>query len=841
MLKHHILTILRQLYKRRLNSSISLLSLTVGLTIFCLIVLQVRHELSYNSHWDDAEQVYRITHKLGGTNATLPPSANFSPELVLNITNFIDDSVVAYAEISSLTSSVENSEDEQEVVLTLADKAFLEVFALPIVAGSMDAVMDTPGFIALDSETAEQWFGDAEAAIGKRFTLGGDQVVFLVPTFVPAQPTEFEVAAVYTLPQPLSRSTQFQAIVANNAYSQNLRASVDGNKIVNLNLWVKLKEGVTPEAVNTQLDHYLDDYLINTRENIDLRGGRYSDLFDFKLQPLEDIYFSQGMNEVPNGDRTRLLAFGVVALLVLLAGSSNVISLGLAAALERRQEVGVRKAVGALQQSVMLQFMGEALILSLVALIPTVLLVSLLHRAFANLLSISGMPDPGPVEIAMMALICLCVGLINGMYPALILSRVRPVAALKSTAAQSRMRRSNLRSLLVAGQFCFAIVLLVVTLGLNLQLWVTRNQPLGFDAKNLAVASVNLELLQARSDIVVALANELSSVPGIRAVSPMIFVPAIGAGPATAGLALVNTQQDREGVPIKAMPFKPGLFDLLGIPLLAGRDLHADTDVIRPPPPGSQEQPVRRVIINRTALKALEFTEPNEVIGKRYFQLNDNGTRRSYFPLEVVGVVEDSMLTSVRERPGAQFYSLDPASGLTVLLRYDDAVAATIANRVSEVAQEVTGEPIELIFLDQRLAQAFAEEQRESRLLLLCAGLALFLSCVGLYGLVSVALKAQVKEIGVRKVLGASTLGVVGTFLSRFSVPVLVANLIAWPLAVYAVFSWIARFPYQLDKIWLLPLCLGTTALVLLIAWITVGGLAFRAASTRPVKSLRYE
>jgi putative ABC transport system permease protein len=466
----------------------------------------------------------------------------------------------------------------------------------------------------------------------------------------------------------------------------------------------------------------------------------------------------------------------------------------------------------------------------------------LLHPAFANLLSISEMPDPGPVEIAMMALICLCVGLINGIYPALVLSRVKPVAVLKSVAAQSRLRRFNLRSLLVAGQFCFAIILLVVTLGLNLQLWVTRNQPLGFDVKNLALANVNFELLKTRNDIGVVFANELSTVPGISAVSPMLFVPAITNGSFGPNVALVNTQQDSEGVPIKGIPVQPGLFDLLGIPLLAGRDLNAGSDVMPPPQPESQEPPpVRRVIINRTALKALAFTEPNDVIGKQYYQLNDNGARRAYVPIEIVGVVEDSMLSSVRERPGAQFYYMESFAGGMVLLRYDDTAASTIAKRVSDVAQEVTGAPIELTFLNERVAQVFSEEQRESRLLLMCTGLALFLSCVGLYGLVSVALKTQVKEIGVRKVLGASTFGVVKTFLSRFSVPVFTANLIAWPVAAYSVFAWIERFPYQLEKIWLLPICLAATALVLLIAWITVGVLTFRAASTPPVRSLRYE
>jgi len=790
MLKHHLLTILRQLNKRRLYAGISLLSLTVGLTVFCLIVLHVRHELSFNAGWPEAERIYRLTHKQGGTGATLPPSQGFSPEFTLNITNYIGDFVDAYAEVTSLSSLIEDIDSEQGLQLKIVEPPFLEIFQPPVLAGSLETVMQAPGFIALERAAAERLYGSVDAAMGKTIELSGARVIFSVPGFQPGQPTSFEVAAVFEQPETVSSATRLESLAPKNDYSLNLFPSVQGIRNLGLNLWVKLPEGMDPETVNTQLDRYLDEYLITTRTNTELRGGTYSELFDFKLQPLSDVYFSQGMNEFPNGDRTRLLTFGVVALLVLVAGSSNVVSLGLAAAMERRREIGIRKAVGALQQSVMAQFIGEALVLSLLALVPTVALVHLLHGAFANLLSITSMPDPGLVEIALMTAICVSVGLLNGLYPALVLARVKPVAVLKAGSVHSRMRRFNLRGLLVMAQFCFSVVLLVVTLGLYVQLWVTRNQPLGFDVDNLAVASVNFDMLRTRPDLGPVFANELATVPGISASSPILSMPGrANEGPPT--MALVNTQQDAEGVPIKSMAFKPGLFELLGIPLLAGRDLDPVSDLVRPPEPAAQPTPpttppLRRALINRSALNALGFTDPLVAVGKTYYLLSDTGARRSYTPFEVIGVVEDSMLASVRERTGAEFYYLEGFGGGNVLFRYDAAAAADIQERVNAVAQEVTGAPTQTVFIDDRIAEAFTEEQRESRLLLMCAGLALFLSCVGLYGLVSVALKTQVKEIGVRKVLGASTLSVVKTFLSRFSVPVLLANLIAWPVAAYS-------------------------------------------------------
>ena len=700
--------------------------------------------------------------------------------------------------------------------------------------------MADTGFIALELEQAVTLFGSAEAAMGERITLGGSLSFSSAPGFVAAQPTEFEVAALYRLPEPITRSTFFQGIVPDNAYSSRLLSSMNGNRSASANVWVKLAKGVAVDLVDEQLDRYLDEYLLHTRENLDLRGARYSDLFDFKLQALSDIYFGE-VPEQPSGNPVRLLTFSVVALLVLLAGCSNVVSLGLAAALERRREVGIRKAVGALQRDIMWQHLGESLALSLLALVPVVALVLLLHAPFANLLSVNTMPDPGAVEYLLMLGITLLVGLVNGLYPAFVLSRVKPVAVLKAQAAQTSFRKLNLRSVLVALQFCFSILLLVITLSLYLQLWVTRHQPLGLNAENLALASVNFDVLMSRADISDVLASELERVPGITGVSTIVTMPIIGSNTTPSPYEIVRTRQEDSGVKAQRVAFKPGLFALLDIPLLAGRELDAARDMLPPPASADDPLPVQNVIINRVAMNALRLADPQQAVGERFFSLFDYGSGATLSPIEIVGVVEDSMVRSIRQRPGAEFYYLEPFSGPQVLFRYEEAAEAEIAKRVSDVVLAVSGFASQPSFMEERLEQAFTQEQRESRLLLMCAALALALSCIGLYGLVSVALRTQVKEIGVRKVLGATTRSIVATFLKRFSVPVLLANLLAWPLAVYFVLRWIQQFPYQLDKAWLLPICLGTTAVVLLVAWLTVGALTWRAASARPVKSLRYE
>lgn len=839
MLKHYLLSTLRHLCKRRLYSFISLLSLTVGLSVFCLISLHVRHELSYNKNWQDAGLIHRMTHKQGGGLAQQPPTTAFSAEFILNLYDYLEEFVSGYSEVSTIHTPIEDDQSNRGLTVLIADAGFGDVFEMNVVAGSMTRVMEGSGFIALERSQAELHFGEHETAIGRNIKLSGPNYISSNPDFVPAQPTEFEVAAVYELPDPVSTSTRFQAIAPDNVHTQGVLPTVHGEPVSSINIWMKLKENVDPEQINTRLDSYLDDYLLYTRDDVDLQGKSYSELFDFHLQALTDIYLSREITETPGGDSVRLLTFSVVALLVLMAGSSNVISLGLAAVMERRREVGIRKSVGAEQRDIILQYMGEPILLALIALVPTVALVKAIHPAFANLLSITRMPAIGLPEIWLMSGIALFVGLVNGIYPALVLARVKPVAILKTQGVHPRGQSLNLRSLLVGLQFCFSLVLLIVTTGLYMQLNITRHQPLGLSVENVGSADINFQLLQTRSEIASVFANELSRLPDIEAVAPVLNTPLQSPG-TQIEYQLVDNQQEMQGVTVIRTPAKIGLFDLLEIPLLAGRHFDQSRDSNQNVQ-DSATPPVQNIIINRVALNALQYGSTNQVLGNRYFLLFDNGARRNYTPVEVIGVVEDSMLSSLKTRPSAEVFYLESFTGPSVLFRYDNTAGADIQQRVNDVALAVTDYPASVTFLEDQLNRAFEQEQRESRLLLMCAGLALFLSCIGLYGLVSVALRTQVKEVGVRKVLGASTAGVVLLFLKRFSLPVLLANLIAWPVAAYFVLQWIERFPYQLEKAWLLPICLGNSALVLVIAWLTVSGLTWQAASTRPVKSLRYE
>lgn len=209
----------------------------------------------------------------------------------------------------------------------------------------------------------------------------------------------------------------------------------------------------------------------------------------------------------------------------------------------------------------------------------------------------------------------------------------------------------------------------------------------------------------------------------------------------------------------------------------------------------------------------------------------------------MIGVVEDSMYLSLRRKPGAELYlNASSSSVFNILLKYEDAVGASIQQKINETWLRVVGRPLQnLSFIEPQLERAFVQEKTESRLLLICAVLALLLSSIGLYGMAAFTMGRRVKEVGVRKVLGSSVGAITKLFLWRFSRPILLANLLAWPIAVYFVLQWIEQFPYQLEKAWLLPICLSATLLVLLVALLTVGNLTAKAAAANPLRSLRYE
>jgi putative ABC transport system permease protein len=818
----------RNLLHHKVQSLISLASLAIGLAVFGFTFLYVKQELSYDRSWPDAERIHRLVIEqrgIPGLRDGLSTSvlARDYPGLMEYFAPQIDKAT----RLTVLGGRFKDSTTTNMAPLMLVDPEFLDIFQLEVVAGDLERALSGPGFIAVEESYA--------ATLGNNLA-PGDRVV--IASSYDGE-LEYEVAAIYRLPEDISVRFSLLTLMHESSLPLfgNRRAESWENRI---QVWLKLKPEVDTATFNDMQATYID-LAVTIYEEVLGAGKNINDFLFYRWQPITEIHFNPVDSEARTaGDPARVATFAIVGLLVLLVGCSNSVSLSLASAMERQREIGVRKTMGALPEDILRQHLGESVLFALIALVPAIALLELLLPAFQTLLPFVTQFDAGWDEYALLTFIACIVGLANGAYPALILSRVRPQAVLKTGSGSNLNSRLNLRSLLVGAQFCFASMLLIGTAALYLQLAVTRAQPLGFSAENLAILSLSD---QERANAA-ALGVELEKIPGVIRVVPWNTRPNPNF---TDAITLARQSSDIEGIETVVVFFFPGFFEIMNIPLLAGRIPDLVPDAVQPAQNGTTTQPQERPwIINRSAMQALGFASPEEAIEQVVFERNTE--RRtgqiSHTPVRIVGVVEDNMYMSLRRMPGPELYIQQAPDGYIpgLLVKYEEVIGDTLQERIQQTAQAVNAQRLQdLRFVEPELQAAFRQEQNESRLLLICGGLALLLACIGLYGLATFAIERRVKEVGVRKVMGASVLNIVALYLWRFSRPVFIANLLAWPFAIYFVLQWIERFPYQMEKSWLLPLCLGTALVVLLISLFTVSIITARAATANPVKSLRYE
>jgi putative ABC transport system permease protein len=829
------ITAFRNLLRHKVQSLINVASLALGLAVFGFTFLYVKQELSYDRAWPDADRIHRLVidqRELPGGRDGL--STSLIASVYPQIRDYFAPQIDKSTRLVNFAARFKGAPSTTMRSLLFVDSEFQDIFRLEVVAGDLGRALSGPGFIALEEGYA--------ATLGPGL-VPGEHVVIESITNVEL---EYEVAAIYRLPENISRALRFEQLILISDYSLPLFGAT-GQALSWENqtqAWLTLKPGITTENVNAMQSTFVAQ-TITTYDQALGPDRNISDYMFFRWQPVTDLHFNPLNSEAGSdtGDVARVITFALVGVLVLLVGCSNSVSLSLAGAMERRREVGIRKAVGALPADIRWQHLRESVLLVLLALIPAIAMLELLLPAYQNMLPFSATIDTGWKEYLLLALIAVGVGLANGIYPALMLSHVQPEAVLKAGPGKILKGGLNLRALLVGSQFGFASMLLIGTAALYLQLAITRSQPLGFDAEN--VVTLVLANEQDRTNAI-ALRTELAKVPGVLQVVPVSNM-ANDSGISVIGTnTLVRESGDANDVKAQMVVVDAGFFEIMHIPLLAGRafdPLHDNSTGQNSNPAQTQEL---HLVLNRAAVQALRFASPEAAVEQASFLrgVNPENGQTTHRPMRIVGVVEDNMYGSLRRRPGPEIYMLYPATEYFPLLtlKYEEAVENSLQERIQATAKSVTGQSLQnIVFAEQRLALAFIQEQNESRLLLICGGLALLLACIGLYGLAAFAIERRVKEIGVRKVMGASVKNIVVLYLWRFARPVLLANLIAWPVAAYFVIKWIERFPYQMEKSWLLPLCLGSAFSVLVIALVTVSIITIRAASAKPVQSLRYE
>jgi len=786
---HYIKTAWRKARREKAFAAINLAGLAVGLACGILTTLYVRHELSFDRHHARHDRVYRlVTGVRGGAYeaiAKVPGPWGLTarreiPEIE-EATRFVlmNEVLVGRGGIRSYERGG-----------VYADASVFDVFSFPLLRGDAATALARPGTVVVTESFARRFFGDADPVGGTlTFDTKDDYLVTGLMRDVPA-------ASHFT----------FDFLVSLETYANPMRDSWKWNQFYTYFL---LRDGASPEAVAARFPD-----LLGRNMTAEEASG-----YAVSLQKLTDIHLrSHLFREIePNADIANVYIFTAVALLILAIAGINFMNLTTARALARAKEVGVRKAVGASRAQLARQFLGESLLMSAAAFAASLGLAALLLPAFRPLagrsLALFGPSQAG--FIAAMAGLALAVGLAAGIYPAFVLSSFQPSAALRGQARG--LRGDSLRKGLVVFQFAASAFLLVATGIVGDQLRFVQGRRLGYDIDHLIVVPIREDGMRKGYETA---KRELLSVPGVVSASASGNLP---------GGSDWGIPYEAEGFsPDRLPPMRQLLVDqdfvaTYRFELASGRSFAFDhpTDA------------TAAVMLNEEAARQLGWADP---IGRTMAV-----PALSRGPSPVIGVLEDFHFRSLREKIGPIMLLVATPEMMTVVslrIRADNA-AATLAGLERKWRQLDPAHPFTFSFLDERFARLYERERRTGRLLLSVAGLAVFVACLGLFGLAAYAAGKRTKEIGIRKAVGASAGSIVVLLSKDFTKLIAIGYLAAVPAVIWLMSRWLESFAYR-TSIGIGPFAAAGLA-VLAAGWLAVGFQSYRAARANPTDALRYE
>jgi putative ABC transport system permease protein len=820
MLKNYLTIALRNLVKHKLYSAINIFGLAVGLACCIAIALFVRQELSYDTQWAHADRIWRITREFKGSNG------NASLRLATNAPQAGPLLEADFAEIEEmgrlmgtrvLVSRGETAFYEPE--FTAADQGFLGIFDFEFVRGEPAGALTEPFTLILTESLAQKYFGN-EDPLGQTLTVE-NQVELKVTGVIRDLPqtTHLELSMIASLPT-------FQALYGAR-FSENWGSN-------NFLTYIRLPEGYDIAQLEAQLPAFYTKHIAEDA----------TEWTQFHPQRLTSIHLHSNLdNEIgTNGSIGVVYTFGAVAAFLLIIACINFMNLSAARSMQRAKEVGMRKVLGAERRQLIFQFLGESILLCGIATLLAVALVELLLPVFATFigseLSFDYASDPR-VAGGLIAL-ALLVGLVAGSYPAFYISAFTPASVLKGDVTRGKSG-ALFRKGLVVTQFAISIALIIATGVVYSQMRFARQLDLGLNKEQ--VVTLAGSPTGGLGESYQAMKDEWLRLPGVVNVTASNLVPS---NQNTNGMGIRYEGGDPEGRGMPPLFVDFDFFETYEIALVAGRSFNqqfaSDRVVL---PTAETPQTTGNFILNELAARQAGWT-PEEALGK-WFELEicdgcDDGAVRG----EVVGVARDIHFSSIREAIKPVFYFVAPeklfgfpALGIASIRVRPENLDATLAAIDATWQKFLPDQPVVRSFLDDRFEALYQNERRQGQVFLFFALLALLVACLGLFGLAAFTTETRTKEIGVRKVMGGSVWDIVKLLTWELSKLVLLANLIAWPVAWFLMRRWLENFAYRID---LGPMVfLGAAVMALLVAWVTVGALAARAATSRPILALRYE
>jgi putative ABC transport system permease protein len=807
MFRNYLVVAFRNLKRSPGYTLINAAGLAVGMAAFILILLFVRSEVTYDVHHDRSEDVYRVVLDaavMGQEIKTTNTSAPLAPTLLAEYPE-----VESAARIDSYTQVLVEYQSKKftETNFFLADSSLFEILEMGLVSGDSESALSRPLTIVISVEMSQKYFG-SENPIGKFLRVDDEDVFEITGVFRQSENrSHFNpdfIGSFVTLAEADS------PIWLNNTYFTYVRLAPQTD--------IDSFESKLDELVKKYVGPQVQQFLGQNLEEAFAAGFRY----DFVVENIRDIYlYSDAEDQMSaTGNIQYVYILSVIGIFVLVIACINFTNLSTARAASRAREVGMRKVLGSQQSQLVVQFLAESVFLASVSMLAALSIVYTSLPAFNATLG-SNLVLDGQI-VSSIVIVALLTGLLSGAYPAFILSKYRPITVLKGKF-NAGFKGSRLRSSLVVFQFAISIVLLVGTAVVFKQLNFLQDQDLGFDKDQIVVLPIESEAGRAGVE---SLRNSLLTHPGVLEVAAGGAVP----GPNHVHNNTVYREQSRppEDVFLAAsaeISFE--YVDALGLEMVSGRNFSRDF-------PGDSSG----WLINESAAQQLGYTA-DEAVGKGLVK-PDGEDASLTLTGNIVGVVKDFHYESFHTRIRPIVFRLGNGDirYLPVRLSGDD-VASAVAFLETNWSSFEPSFPFRYFFLDSEYAMFYEQEQRLSKLYTLFTGLAIVIACLGLFGLASYVTTQRTREIGVRKVLGASV-GKIVVLLSReFTMLVLIACVIAFPIAWLAMNRWLQDFAYSTEIGWSVFVLSGIAAVG--IAWLTVGYQSIRAAIANPVKSLRTE
>ena len=842
MLKNYLTIALRNLVRYKIYTAINALGLATGIAFCLLTFLYVRHEWTYDQFHEKADRIFRLGMSggmYGGRDNAIQVrlSDQIGPLMRENIPQFTH-----VVRIYKGPETISHGHNTFEVNSLFTDEDFFQLFTFPLIYGDPKTALANPNSIVLTQSAAKKYFGQNDV-VGREITIRDKIWKEEEKTFV--------IAGIVHDP-PENSSIQFDLILSlasrppRNNKGRAFTMTADGK--------IESKE-ITPPVFsrgsnvtyiqlidNIQLadmDPVLNAFVEANKTSNNFEPKRKTPAVTFHLQPIADIHFDReitnGLSAPSNPSYSYILAG--IALSVLLVACINFTNLAIARSATRAREVGMRKVVGARRFQLMKQFWGESLLLTGMGMLLGLALTEFFLSTFNALTQVNLTLDyrPSLSGVLFGLSLLLVISLVSGVYPALVLSGFDPIAVLKNRFNIGG--RSWSGRILIVGQFVVAILFLIATLVMSRQLTFLKEKNLGLNESQVVLVkprSLSADRKQ-RHLILQLFKQELKRHPQIVNVTQSSLFSHLEADSDTRKRNI--TLPNGEIVEKAEISVDYDFFDTLGINLLAGRNFSPDfgTDA------------TQAILINKTFVERAQLEQPiNATLPmttmKASFATGDSlpKVQRIKDP-KIIGVVDDFHLRSLHYALPPLIIFLDAASlnsDFLVRIR-PERISETLAF-MAEKWQTIAGDaPFDYVFLDENFDRLYREEERWGTIVQYASFFALFVACLGVLGLTSLAITRRTKEIGIRKVLGASNHHIVALLSREFVVLILLANLIAWPIAHYGVEHWLRDFAYRIDAGMGLFLLGGL--LVFLTALLTIGVQALKAAQRNPVHALRYE